>query len=217
MASEERIESAKQRYEHAMFSGDLSMLPAADRELDAVEADLVLTRGQVAHVRFLEDRTEDPRELPWFERAGELYRALGDERRESEALFWIGCFHQVVRDDTETALPELEKSYALATKVGDQLTQSYALRHLAFADHAAGRLDASRERFEESNRLRRAVEFWPGVAANLVGLIHIAIEQDRRDDALAMCDEAAALAESSGANRFAGFIEEARAQASATD
>lgn len=213
MASEGRVRSAKEQYERAMFGGDSSGLPVADRELDAVEADLALTRGQIAHVRFIDDRTEDPRELPWFERAAELFRSLGDERGESEALFWIGCFHQVVRDDTETALPSFEQSYALATKVGDQLTQSYALRHLAFADHAAGRLDAARERLEESSRLRRAVEFWPGVAANLVGLIHIALDQGRQDDALALIEEAAGLAEASGADRIAGFVAEARARA----
>jgi hypothetical protein len=36
---------------------------------------------------------EDPAELPLFERALELYRALGDTRGGAEALFWIGCLH----------------------------------------------------------------------------------------------------------------------------
>jgi tetratricopeptide (TPR) repeat protein len=216
--SDRRIQTVQQLYERAMFGGEGSVLPTADRELDAVEADLLLARGQIAHVRFLDDRTaEDPRELTCFERAAELYRSLGDERGESAALFWIGCFHQVVRDDTETALPSFERSYALATKVGDPLTQSYALRHLAFADHAAGRLERAREQLEESSRLRRALEFWPGVAANLVGLAHIALDEARRADAIALLDEAASLAEASGANRIASFVEEARARATDLD
>jgi len=31
-----------------------------------------------------------------FERAGQLYRDLGDVRGEAEALFWTGCCHQVI-------------------------------------------------------------------------------------------------------------------------
>ena len=52
---------------------------------------------------------EDLGELPRFERAARLYRALGDARGEAEALFWVGCFHQVVQRDNATALPVLER------------------------------------------------------------------------------------------------------------
>jgi hypothetical protein len=38
----------------------------------------------------------------------------------------------------------------------------------------------------------------PGVAANLVGLAYIAAGQGRRDDALALIDEAGAIAAASG-------------------
>jgi len=61
-------------------------------------------RGRVIHARFLQQRdedpdgaAEDPGELTSFERAAQLYRALGDKRGEAESLFWVGCFHQVVR------------------------------------------------------------------------------------------------------------------------
>src|SRR6201989_2329594 len=98
MSAEDRIERARLLYERAVYGGDASALETADRELDAVEADLALGRGRVIHTRFLaqldeelERLTEDPRELTLFERAMELYRELGDVRGESESLFWIGC------------------------------------------------------------------------------------------------------------------------------
>ncbi|WP_221891276.1 tetratricopeptide repeat protein [Microbispora sp. KK1-11] len=221
-----RLERAEALYEQAVFGGDASALAAADRELDAVEADLAtvgtgrdigvveaglaLARGRVVHARFLEHREEDPRELELFERAADLYRRLGDGRGEGEALFWIGCFHQVVRHDDEAAGPALRRSYELAARAGDRLTMSYALRHLGIAEHKAGRLEAARERLEESVRLRRELGFDPGVAANLVGLAYIAAAQDRRDDALRLLDEAAALAKSSGASGIARHVEQAR-------
>src|SRR5205814_428005 len=155
-------------------NGDASGLGVADRELDAVEADLALARGRIVHGRFLEDRTEDPHELALFERAAQLYRTLGDVRGEAEALFWIGTFYQVVRRDNDAAVPVLDRSSELAAQAGDELTLSYALRHLGIAEHAAGRLDAARERLEESVRLRRELGFLPGVAANLVALTYIA-------------------------------------------
>ncbi|WP_329277858.1 tetratricopeptide repeat protein [Streptomyces sp. NBC_01451] len=196
MTADERIEQAQLLYERAVFGGDSSVLESADRNLDGVEADLALTRGKVIHARFLEERVEDARELELFERAVELYGRLGDVRGEGEAVFWVGVFHQVVRDDSEAAVPAFERALGLATRAGDRLTTSYALRHLGFADHMAGRLDEARARFEESTRLRRELGFLPGVAANLVGLAYVAAQQERRDDAAALLKEAAELAES---------------------
>ncbi len=226
MSGDVRLERAGALYEQAVFGGDASALAEADRELDAVEADLAtvgtgrdigaveaglaLARGRVVHARFLEHREEDPRELELFERAADLYRRLGDGRGEGEALFWIGCFHQVVRHDDEAAGPALRRSYELAARAGDRLTMSYALRHLGIAEHKAGRLEAARERLEESVRLRRELGFDPGVAANLVGLAYIAAAEDRRDDALRLLGEAAALAEASGAVGIARHVEQAR-------
>jgi hypothetical protein len=134
-----------------------------------------------------------------FERAAQLYQMLGDVRGEGESLFWVGIVHQVVRHDDDTAVPILQRSYELATRA-DTLTLSYALRHLGVAEHAAGRLDAARERLEESVRLRREIGFMPGVAASLVGLSYIAVAQGRRDEARALVEEAGAIAEASGAD-----------------
>src|SRR5258706_13577021 len=119
----------------------------------------------------------------------------------------MGCLHQFVRRDNETAVPYLERSYRLAAQVGDKPTQSEALRHLGIAAHAAGRLDEARERLEESSRLRREVGALPGVASNMVGLAYIAAAQDRRADALATLDEAHTIARAHGAHAILRHIE----------
>jgi tetratricopeptide (TPR) repeat protein len=225
----DRIERSRRLYERALLEGEAGALDAADRELDAVEADLALARGRVLHGRFLEQRnedpgqaTEDPRELTLFERALHLYQALGDTRGEAEALFWVGCCHQVVRGDDDTAVPALERSLELATQAGDQpvmaedlrhlTVMAEDLRHLGIAEHRAGRMEAAQRRLEESTRLRRETGNLPGVAANLVGLAYITAGQGRGEDARTLLDEAGAIAEATGAHGIARQVDEARAQ-----
>lgn len=210
MRVDERIDEAERSYVRAVFDGDAEALVTAERGLDAVEADLALARGRIAHARFLQERTEDPHELALFQRATELYEKLGDRRGEAESLFWVGCFHQVVRHDDAAAVPVLERSAHLATEVGDPRTLSYALRHLGIAAHAAGRLSEASERLQESTRLRREVGFLPGVAANLVGLAWIAVADDRREDARAFVAEAGDLAERTGAAAILAQVDEVR-------
>lgn len=199
-------------YERAIFGGEYDDLPEADRALDMVEAALLLQRGRILHCRFLESRVEPPEELGYFERATELYRGAGDERGEALARFWIGCFHQVVRDDNAAAVPFLTASVELARKTGDDLTLSYALRHLGIAAQMAGDHAEARVLLEESTALRRALGFTAGVAANLVGLVYLAIAQERTADARALADEAASLASSAGALKVTEQIETARSR-----
>ncbi|TDW22203.1 tetratricopeptide repeat protein [Kribbella kalugense] len=199
-------------YERAVFNGEYDGLAEADRTLDAIEADLLLQRGRIMHCRFLDSRVENPDELPAFERAAELYRTVGNERGEAEAEFWIGCFHQVVRDDNPVAVPFLTAAADLARKTDDQLTLSYALRHLGIAAHVAGEYDDARALLEESTALRRTLGFTAGVAANLVGLIYLAIAQGRTADARALADEASTLAASAGASSIIAQIDAARAR-----
>jgi tetratricopeptide (TPR) repeat protein len=205
---DERVRLAAELYERAIFNGETDGLSQADRGLDAVEADLVLARGMVLHGRFLADRVEDPQELELFERALALHQALADERGQAVAFFWIGCFHQVVRDDAEPAVSALTRSRELATKTGDDLILSYALRHLGIAAHGLGNLDEARALLEESTALRRTLGFTAGVAANLVGLIYLS----DGDKARALADEAAELAASVGAATITAQIEEARSR-----
>jgi tetratricopeptide (TPR) repeat protein len=215
MSTDDRIEQARELYERAVYGGDSSALIDAEQGLDAVEADAALARGKILHARFQSAdaaslSSEDPAELPLFERALDLYRALGDTRGEAEALFWIGCLHQFIRRDNETAVPYLERSCRLAAQTGDKPTWSEALRHLGIAAHAAGRLDEARERLEESSRLRWEVGALPGVASNMIGLAYIAAAQDRRADALATLDEAHTIARAHGAHAIMRHIEQAR-------
>ncbi len=212
MTTEERIERARVLYEQAVFGGDVGALTAAERDLDAVEADLALARGRLAHARFLTSTQEDPQELALFERAAGLYRALNDMRGEGEALFWAGLVHQVVRGEHDAAVPVLQRSYELAVAAGDKLTMSYALRHLGIAEHVAGRLGPARERLEESVRLRREVGFLPGVAANLIGLAHIAAAENHHQEALELLAEAGSIAETGEAKGVMRWVEEAREQ-----
>ncbi|MEV6522244.1 tetratricopeptide repeat protein [Longispora sp. NPDC051575] len=211
MGSEDRIDRAGRLYDRAVFGGDPSGLDPAEQGLDTVEADLSLARGRILHARFLHDGTRDPRELPLFEHAAGLYRRLGDTRGGAWALFWIGCYHQLLGDDDTLAVPALERSLALAERAGDPLTASYALRHLGIAEHRAGRLDGARAHLEESTRLRRALGFTPGVAANLVGLAYLAAAQDRPDDAQALIEEAGTLADAADAQGIVRQVDEARA------
>jgi tetratricopeptide (TPR) repeat protein len=217
MNTDDRIERARAAYARAVFDGDASALADAEHGLDAVDADTALARGLILHARF-QSRSddpgappaEDPAQLPLFERALASYQALGDTRGEAEALFWIGCLHQFIRRDNETAVPYLERSRRLAEQVGDKPTWSEALRHLGIVAHAAGRLDEARDLLETSCQLRREIGALPGVASNMIGLAYIAAAQDRRADALATLDEAYAIASAQGANAIVGHIEQAR-------
>jgi len=207
-----RLANAKALYERAVFGGDSKALYVADRELDGVEADLALARGRIVHARFLNDRKEDPAELTLFERAAELYRRLGDIRGEAEAVFWIGIVHQVVHGDSERGLPFFERSYDLALRAGDNLTLSYAARHIGFARGEAGDLPAAREKLEESLHLRRELDFKPGVAAALLALAELARRDNRPADARTLLEEADAVALASDAHGIRTWITATRTE-----
>jgi tetratricopeptide (TPR) repeat protein len=215
MADGGRLEWARLLYERAVFGGEAEAIPTAERELDALEADLALARGRIMHARFLAEHEENPRELGEFQRAAELFRRLGDVRGEAESQFWIGAYHQVLHGDSRTAVPFLERSYQLAALAGDKLTLSYAVRHLGFAEMAAGRLGTARERFEESVRLRRQVGFLPGVAAGLLALAELTAIEGTREQVIALLDEAAGIAERSGARGILRWIDQVRAETAA--
>ncbi|MEV5842537.1 tetratricopeptide repeat protein [Streptomyces sp. NPDC051985] len=215
MPGQDWVAQTEELFEAAMFGGDTTALDASDDALDAVEAALCMARGKVLHVRFLHDREEDGREPELFERAAELYRRLGDASGEADALFWIGCWHQVVKGDGATGGPYFKRSYTLARTVDDRRTMSYAVRHLAFADKDAGRFDQARERFTESVALRREIGFRPGEAAGLVALAYLAAETGDAPTALRHLDEAESVAEECDAKAVLGWIEEARTHLSA--
>ncbi|GKQ36457.1 tetratricopeptide repeat protein [Streptomyces sp. A012304] len=210
MQGQDWIEQAGELFEAAMFGGDTSALDRSDDVLDAVEAPLSMARGKVLHVRFLNDREENSQELLLFERAAELYKRLGDASGEADALFWVGCWHQVVKGDGATGRPYFERSYALAKSVDDRRTMSYAIRHLGFAEQEAGHFEQARECLTASVTLRREIGFQPGVAAGLVALAYLAAETGDPSGASRHLDEAQSVAESCGAKAVLGWIEQAR-------
>jgi tetratricopeptide (TPR) repeat protein len=218
------FEQSRALYERAIFAGDQEALTKARRLLDEVTAGLALASGRIMHGEFLLERTQDrdrarenPDELPSFERAARLYQALGDQRGEAEALFWIGCCHQIVRRDNDAAVPVLERALSLATAAGDQATMGEALRHLGIAEQAADRFDQARARLEESTALWRQIGQRAGVAANLVGLAYVAMSQQRQHDALSCLDEATTLASEADAPLIQHHIDVARARATGAD
>jgi hypothetical protein len=75
---------------------------------------------------------------------------------------------------------------------------------------AAGRLDAARERLEESVQLRREIGFMPGVAAGVLALAELAVRSGDRDRAPTLLDEAAAIAAEAGAHGIIRWIDAAR-------
>ena len=71
---DQRLTEAYTLYEASVFYGDDDAGDRAKPLLDAVEADLSLARGRLLHAEYLRQRRqEDPRELPSFQRAAELY------------------------------------------------------------------------------------------------------------------------------------------------
>jgi tetratricopeptide (TPR) repeat protein len=212
---DERVERARSVCAQVVYGADPGLLVGAERDLDAVEADLALARGRIAHARFLGRRrdgqpAEDGVELAMFERASRLYEELGDVRGQGEALFWIACLHQVIRRDNDTAVPLLERSRELAASAGDTATQAEALRHLGIAEHQAGRLEQAQQLLEASSVLRRADGNLAGVAANLVGLAYVASAAGRSAQAHAILDDAQRLAEGHGAHNVTRDILQAR-------
>ncbi|HEX3454657.1 MAG TPA: tetratricopeptide repeat protein [Gaiellaceae bacterium] len=194
--------------EQAMFGGVDEARDDAARELDRAEARLEAERGRILHSRFLVDRAqEDPRELEHFEASLAAARRAGDPQLEAWGRFWVGLVYQVVRGDTEAALPEFEAAYEASLATGDTLLQSYAIRHLAFAWHEAGRHDDAWRGFEESLELRRADGFQPGVAAALLALAQAAREQGRAEQANELFEEARRTARSSNAAGILGVID----------
>jgi tetratricopeptide (TPR) repeat protein len=198
--------------EQALFTGSAEARDAARRELLRAEARLVQEQGRILHAEFLAERgDEDPRELELFERSLELAREAGDQLLEGWARFWVGIVHQVVREDDEASLPHFEFAYETGRSRDDNLLQSYAIRHLGFAWHAEGRREEGVRALEESVELRRTEGFLPGVAAGLLTLGELALEEGRPDEARELLGEAKEAAERSGSTAFDRRIDAALA------
>lgn len=208
MGNDQRLDEAYELYQASVFYGDDDAVARAQPVLDSLEADLALARGRLIHARYLKEHgPEDPAELRSFERAAEIYRELGDERGEAEALFWIGTYNQVLHHDGEASIPFLQRAEELALRTGDKLLLSYIARHLGFVEQMVNSdLEAARKRQEQSVALRREVGHQPGVAAGLLALADIAEEQGDPAERARLLDEAEAIANDSGAKGILRWI-----------
>jgi tetratricopeptide (TPR) repeat protein len=200
-------------YDDATFGGRPELVAQGERELDAIEADLALARGKLLHAKFLDGRVNrDERELPLFEKAIELYGKVGDRAKLADALFWVGCCHQVVLDDESAALDYFHASYDLAAELGMDVIRSFAVRHLGFAALTSGELDLAETRFAESLRLRRDADAPPAaVAAAIIPLAVLAEQRGDTDAAERLYAQAHRIAADNGAVGVLGWIEQARA------
>ena len=164
---------------------------AADRGDRGLEAFALSRRGLALHGEFLRDRSrgEPPGEMALFERALEIRRQIRDEPGVAESLFHVGLVHQVVRGDHGTARPLFEQSYRLAT---DDITASYALRHIAFCDDDAGDAASAERRHGEALELRRRADWQAGIAAQLAALAELRARRGDREGAAELAREARA-------------------------
>ena len=152
-------------------------------------------RGMSLHQQYLDTGrpTEPPEELPSFERGLSYRQQVDDQHGIAESLFHIGLVHGIVRQDHKTALPFLQESYTLAQAHGDQITSSYAIRHIGFAQYDANDLVRARASLQESLQLREQAGFIPGVAMAFVMLAYADAELGQRPTALEHLQRAKAI------------------------
>jgi tetratricopeptide (TPR) repeat protein len=173
---------------------------AAERGDRSLEAFALSRRGLALHGEFLRDRSrgEPPGEMELFERALDIRREAGDEHGVAESLFHVGLVHQVVRGDHKTARRLFEESYARAT---DDVTASYALRHIAFCDDEAGDAESAERRHEEALELRRGAGWQAGIAAQLAAIADLRARRGDRAGAAELAGEARTILVELGAER----------------
>lgn len=213
------LASADRAYHSAVFGGDASGLRSALhglRAADPADPSTHLARGRLLHAGHLAGATDldstaagghlDEEEC--FNEAYSGFLARGDLAGQARARFWQGCYWQVVREDQDRALTFLRPALELSVAAGDALTESYALRHLGIAAFVTGDAEEARVLLERSVALRRGLGFDAGVAANLIGLAHLAVEGGELDRAVATAEEALALATAAEADAIAAQARE---------
>jgi hypothetical protein len=203
------LERAELAYQAAMFAGETEEAAKVLQDLSGSGPEEDLARGKLRHCANIADRRLDPEELASFERAETAFAERGDVRGTGAALFWRGCYHQVLAGDDETARPLFERALPLSQQAGDALMASYSLRHLAISCHMAGDLDAAERLLQESTSLRSTIGFEAGVAANLVGLAFMALDRGDGQQAQIRAREAESAARECGAQVVVGWAREA--------
>jgi tetratricopeptide (TPR) repeat protein len=175
--------------EQAIQAVDAAAAERGDRRLESFA---LARRGLALHGEFLRNRAagEPPREMELFEQALTLRREIADEPGVAESLFHVGLVHQVVRGDHTTSRPFFQESYDRASALGDDVQASYALRHLAFCEEAAGDFATAEQQHEEALELRRRAGWQAGVAAQLAAVAELRARRGDRAGAAELAGEA---------------------------
>lgn len=134
-------------------AGTEALVEAAFRTGDYTEADTLLTSareqatdpvteaavlhqlGMLMHFQALDrgrDATLAADEEALFQQALRLRREAGDLAGVAESLFGVGLVHQVLRDDSATAIPYFREALPLADEHAGDLTRSEVHRHVGF-------------------------------------------------------------------------------------
>jgi tetratricopeptide (TPR) repeat protein len=152
-------------YEAAFRTGDYddaeatlkAALERAEADGDqAVEAGALDGLAWLMHFRALDrdrDGADPDAEEALFQRSLAIRRELGDLAGTAASLFGVALVHQVLRQDSATAIPYLREAMVLADAHADMLLRSECHRHVGF-HHLVG--DVNPE--EAVRHLRRSLE-----------------------------------------------------------
>lgn len=184
---------------------------AETSEKPGLLGDIWDAKGMAVHAAFLEaDRTDEPpEEMEFFERGLAYHQQAGDQHGIASSTFHIGVVHGVVRGEHETARPYFEEAYQISLGIEDFEMASYALRHIAFARHAADELEGAREDLRESLRLREEIGFIPGMAFAQMALARAETDMGDREAARQLLEQAKGILESLEATSRAAWVEQA--------
>ena len=124
----------------------------------------------------------------WAERL----RATAPDSRQAG---WAAFFGGVIADNLLEAPATAHERYTFAQKAaeasGDELLESYALRHLGDHAHTAGDLDAARTAWERSTSLRERLGFVPGTVAQRLTLAELRLTEGDGPGAAALATDVA--------------------------
>lgn len=124
----------------------------------------------------------------WAER---LRAAAPDARRAGWAAFFGGVIADNLQSEPSTAYQRYTFAREAAETSGDELLESYALRHLGDHAHTAGDLQQARAAWERSTSLRERLGFVPGAVAQRLALAELRLAEGDGCGAAALATDVA--------------------------
>jgi hypothetical protein len=124
----------------------------------------------------------------WAER---LRATAPDSRRAGWAAFFGGVIADNLLDEPATAHERYALARTAAESSGDELLESYALRHLGDHAQTAGDLDAAGAAWERSTSLRERLGFVPGTVAQRLTLAELRLAEGDAPGAAALAIDVA--------------------------